>query len=35
MELDPDTERSILDGVTLGTMFWAKVHDPAIVKGDH
>ena len=27
--------RSILDGVTLGTAWQAKVHDPAIVKDDH
>ena len=27
--------RSVLDGVTLGTVHWAKVHDPAIVEGDH
>ena len=32
--LDPDTVRSILDGVTLGTTCWAKVHDPTIVEGD-
>ena len=30
-QLDPDTVRSVLNGVTLGTMHWAKVHDPAIV----
>ena len=33
--LDPGKMRSILDGVTLGTMCWAKVHNPAIVKGNH
>ena len=27
--------RSILDGVTLGTVHWAKFHDPAVVEGDH
>ena len=32
--LDPDTVRSILDGVTLGTMHQAEVHDPAIVQGN-
>ena len=34
MQLDPDTVRSILDRVTLGTVHWDKVHDPAIVEGD-
>ena len=34
-QLDPDMVRSILNRVTLGTVHWAKVHDPAIVKGDH
>ena len=27
--------RSILDGVALGAVHWAKVHNPTIVKGDH
>ena len=27
--------KSILDGVTLGSVHWAKVHNPAIVKGGH
>ena len=27
--------RSILSGVELASMHWAKVHDPTIVKGDH
>ena len=27
--------RSILDRVTLGTVHWAEVHDPAIVEGYH
>ena len=27
--------RSILDGVTLGTVHQAEVHNPAIVEGDH
>ena len=31
---DPDTVRSILHEVTLGTACWAKVHDPAIVEGN-
>ena len=33
--LDPDTVRSILDGVALGAVHWAKVHDPAVVEGNH
>ena len=33
--LDPDTVTSILDGVTVGPVHWAEVHDPAIVEGDH
>ena len=33
-QLDPDTVRSILDRVALGTVHWAKVHYPTIVKGD-
>ena len=32
--LDPDTVRSILSGVTLGTICHAKVHDTAMVEGD-
>ena len=32
--LDPDTVRSILNGVALGAVHWAKVHKPTIVKGD-
>ena len=32
--LDPDTVRSILNGVALGAVHWAKVHDPAVVKCD-
>ena len=32
---DPDTVRSILNKVTLGTACQAKVHDPTVVKGDH
>ena len=27
--------RSVLNGVTLGTVHWAEVHDPATVKGDY
>ena len=27
--------KSILDGVTLGTIWWSKVHDPIVVEGDH
>ena len=33
--LDSDTVKSILDGVTLGTVHLAEVHDPAVVEGDH
>ena len=33
--LDPDTVRSILNGVALGAAHWAEVHDPAIIEGDH
>ena len=33
--LDPDTVRSILDGIALGAVHWAEVHDPTIVEGDH
>ena len=34
-QLDPDIVRSVLNGVTLGMVHWAKVHDPAVVEGDH
>ena len=27
--------RSVLNRVTLGTVHWSKVHDPAIVEGNH
>ena len=33
--LDPDMVKSILNGVTLGAVHCTKVHNPAIVKGDH
>ena len=33
-QLDPDIVRSILDGVTLGSVHWAEVHSPAVVEGD-
>ena len=33
-QLDPDTVRSILNGVTLGSVHQAKVHDPTIVEGN-
>ena len=33
--LDPDIVRSILDGVILRAAHQAKVHDPAIIEGDH
>ena len=32
-QLDPETVKSILDRVTLGTVHWAEVHDLAIVEG--
>ena len=32
--MDPETVKSILDGVTLGMVHHAKVHDPAMVEGD-
>ena len=31
-QLNPETIKSILDGVTLGMMHWAKVHNPAVVE---
>ena len=33
--LDPDMVRPILNGVILGAVHQGKVHDPAIVRGDH
>ena len=33
-QLGLDTVRSILNGVTLGSVHQAKVHDPAIVEDD-
>ena len=33
-QLDPDTVKSILNGVALGMAHWAKVHDPAVVEGN-
>ena len=33
--LNPDMVKSILNGVTSGSVHWAKVHDPTIVEGDH
>ena len=33
--LDPDTVRSTLNGVTLGTMHWAEVFMTLLVEGDH
>ena len=33
-QLDPDTVGSILNRVTLGSVLWAEVHDPAIVEGN-
>ena len=33
--LNPDMVRLILDGVTLGAVYWVEVHDPAVIEGDH
>ena len=33
--LDPDMVRSILDGVTLGAVCQAEVHNPTVVEADH
>ena len=33
-QLSPETVKSILDGVALGMVHWAKVHNPAMVEGD-
>ena len=32
--LDLETVKSILDGITLGTAHWAKVHNLAVVEGN-
>ena len=34
-QLEPDRVRSILDGVALGAVHWAEVHDPTVVESDH
>ena len=34
-QLDPDTVKSILDWVALGTVHQMEVHNPAVVKSDH
>ena len=34
-QLDPDTVKSILDGLVMGSAHWAKVHDPTTVEDDH
>ena len=34
-QLDPDTVKSILNGVILGSVHGAKVHEPTIVEGDY
>ena len=34
-QLDPDTVRSILNGVAMGSVHWAEIHDPTVVEGDH
>ena len=33
--LDPDTVRSILNGITLRAAHWAEVHDPIVAEGDN
>ena len=33
--LDPDTVRSILNGVTLGAAHRVESYDPAVIEGDH
>ena len=33
--LNPDTVKSIFNGITLGAAHRAEVHDPAVVEGDH
>ena len=34
-QLDPDTVRSILHRVALGTVHWVEVHGPTIVESNH
>ena len=34
-QLDPDTVKSVLNGIALGSAHQAKVHSPTIIKGDH
>ena len=34
-QLNPDTVRSILNGIILGAAHWAEVHDSTVAKGDH
>ena len=33
--LNPDTVRSVLDGITLGAAHQAEVHDTTVAEGDH
>ena len=33
--LDPDTVRSILNGVTLGATHWVELLDPTVIEGHH
>ena len=33
--LNPDTVRSVLDGVSLGAAHQVEVHDPTVIEGDH
>ena len=34
-QLDPDTVKSILDGIAIGAVHRAETHDPAMVECDH
>ena len=34
-QLDPDTVKSILDGVAIGAVHRAETHDPAVVESEH
>ena len=33
-QLNPETMKSTVDGITLGMAHWAEVHDPTMVEGD-
>ena len=34
-QLDPDTVKSILDGVAIGAVHRVETHDPIVVESDH